>query len=106
MVFGLYVCWFVDTTGLSVFSPRPGASLLEAETLMQDTYPAPMASDFTISPYLMEPGISRDNYRPRMHNILHIEEMAQFSKIAKFVYLRSEENVKIVGNKSCLQSAE
>ena len=46
-------------------------------------YPPPMAAKFTITESLLEPEIRKDTYKQRMHDLLYIEEMAQFSSIAK-----------------------
>ena len=42
-----------------------------------------MAAKLTISESLLEPEIRKDTYKQRMHDLLYIEEMAQFSSIAK-----------------------
>ena len=52
-------------------------------------YPPPMAAKFTISDSLLESDIRRETYQQRMHDLLYIEEMAQFSSIAKYVLIFS-----------------
>ena len=54
----------------------------EVELLVR--YPPPMAAQFVISPALMAPTVSKQTYRDRMQDLLFIEEMAQFSSIAKY----------------------
>ncbi len=50
---------------------------------LMERYPAPMAARFSVSHVLLEPELRRETYAQRMHQLLHIEEMAQFSSIAK-----------------------
>ena len=46
-------------------------------------YPAPFGSDFRISPVLLEPTLTADNYRARMHDLLCVEEIAQYAIISR-----------------------
>ncbi len=55
-------------------------------------YPPPVAATFRVSECLLQPQLSRDTYSERMHQLLCIEEMAQFSNIAKYVLLLSLKN--------------
>ena len=48
-------------------------------------YPAPFSSDFKISPVLLEPTLTADNYRARMHDLLCVEEIAQNAIISRSV---------------------
>ena len=48
-----------------------------------EKYPPPMASQFSVSDALHDPEVTKENYKERMHDLLYIEEMAQFSNIAK-----------------------
>jgi len=48
-------------------------------------YPVPFGSDFSISPVLLEPTFTADNYRARMHDLLYVEEIEQYNKISRSV---------------------
>ena len=48
-------------------------------------YPAPFGSDFSISRVLLEPTLTADNYRARMHELLYVEEIAQYTNISRSV---------------------
>lgn len=50
-------------------------------------YPAPFGSDFTVSRVLLEPSLTADNYRARMHDLLYVEEIAQYANISRSVML-------------------
>lgn len=60
-------------------------SLSDAEESLLCNYPPPTATNFTVSEALLEPGLTRENYKVRMHDLLRIEEMAQFSSVSKWV---------------------
>jgi len=56
----------------------------DVEQLMK-RYPAPYSSDFRISQVLTEPAATTDNYRARMHELLCVEEIAQYANISRSV---------------------
>lgn len=62
---------------------RPQINDADEEELLA-RFPAPMATKFTASPTLLQPKLTPENYRTRMHHLLYIEEMAQFSSVAKY----------------------
>lgn len=55
----------------------------EEDQDLLNLFPPPMAANFTISETLLEPNLKQKNYKTRMHDLLYIEEMAQFSNISK-----------------------
>jgi hypothetical protein len=55
----------------------------EEEQRLMDMYPAPTASRFILTSGLLDGALTAENYRQRMHELLYIEEMAQYSSIAK-----------------------
>ena len=61
---------------------RPSHLSEDNERLMQQ-YPAPFGSDFRVSPVLLEPTLTADNYRARMHDLLYVEEIAQYATISR-----------------------
>ena len=67
-----------------LFCYRPGGLASPEETDLQKKYRPPMASKFNMTQCLLEPELTRDNYKERTHHVLYIEEMAQFSSIARY----------------------
>jgi len=59
--------------------------MTEDNEQLMSTYPAPLGSDFRISQVLLEPTLTADNYRTRMHDLLYVEEIAQYANIARSV---------------------
>lgn len=51
---------------------------------MYQSYPTPQPSTFKASKSVIEPHLTKKNFRSRMHELLYIEEMAQFEQIAQF----------------------
>jgi len=64
---------------------RRPCHLSEENVQLMVKYPAPFGSDFEISPVLLEPTFTADNYQARMHDLLYVEEIAQYATISKYV---------------------
>jgi len=67
-----------------VYSCRP-SQMLEDKDQLVSRYPSPVGSNFRISQVLLEPTLTADNYRARMHDLLYVEEIAQYASISRFV---------------------
>jgi len=63
---------------------RPAHLSGDNEQLMKK-YLTPWGSDFRISQVLLEPAATTNNYRARMHELLYIEEIAQYHSISRSV---------------------
>ncbi|CAH1794723.1 unnamed protein product [Owenia fusiformis] len=74
--------WDTHNSHIVQFEPWHGYSDQERNIL--DLYPPPMAAKFIMSEALTDGQLRKENYRSRMHDLLSIEEMAQFSSIARF----------------------
>ncbi|TRY67479.1 hypothetical protein TCAL_05962 [Tigriopus californicus] len=55
----------------------------EDEILLR-SYPHPQPSKFLATSNVKEPSLTRNNYIGRMHELLYIEEMAQFEQLSEF----------------------
>jgi len=64
-------------------SHRPSHMLEDKDQLLA-RYSSPVGSNFRISQVLLEPTLTADNYRARMHDLLYVEEIAQYAKISRF----------------------
>ena len=82
-IYAIFDCFF-SAGCLFIFISlfRPHSYSADEEQLLT-TYPPPTATNFTVSEALLEPGLSKDNYCVRMHDLLNIEEMAQYSSVSK-----------------------
>ena len=63
---------------------RPNHLSEDNEQLLKK-YPPPFGSDFGISRVLLEPTLTSNNYRARMHDLLYVEEIAQYANISRSV---------------------
>ena len=63
---------------------RPTHLSEDTEQLMK-RYPAPYGSDFRISQVLLEPVVTANNYWARMHELLYVEEIAQYAIVSRSV---------------------
>ena len=65
-----------------IFICRPYLLDKDEEGMLVE-YPPPLASKFAATRALLDTSLTKENYRTRLHDLLYIEEMAQFSSIAK-----------------------
>ena len=65
-----------------IFLWRP-QTLDASDQRLLEKYPPPMAAKFTLSEALLSAEVKKESYKQRMHDLLYIEEMAQFSSISK-----------------------
>ncbi|XP_076330280.1 helicase with zinc finger isoform X2 [Tachypleus tridentatus] len=56
----------------------------EDEQRLLNHYPPPHTAKFVVTQSVMEPTLTRDNYKNRMHDLLFIEELAQCEVISRF----------------------
>lgn len=61
---------------------RP-SHLSEDNELLMKRFPTPLGSPFRISPVLLESTFTAANYRARMHDLLYVEEIAQYANISR-----------------------
>eukprot|EP00095_Tigriopus_kingsejongensis_P007852 maker-scaffold62_size438377-snap-gene-2.15 protein:Tk07852 transcript:maker-scaffold62_size438377-snap-gene-2.15-mRNA-1 annotation:"helicase with zinc finger protein domain" len=54
------------------------------DELILRTYPHPQPSKFQATNNVKDPGLTKNNYVGRMHELLFIEEMAQFEQLSEF----------------------
>ena len=74
--------WDESNTIIKDFDPPIAQPDSEDEALLK-AYPLPQANKF--SPVAVKDAmLTRANYKKRMHELLYIEEMAQFEQLAAF----------------------
>ena len=56
----------------------------EEDKFLYQKYPVPQPNTFRPSKNVIEPNLTKYNYNQRMHELLYIEEMAQFEQISQF----------------------
>ncbi|UYV83673.1 HELZ [Cordylochernes scorpioides] len=73
-----------DSTNVLIqpFSKNPH-SLTDDDYALLSWFPPPNISKFIVTQSVMEP-LTKDNYVPRLHDLLYVEEMAHFKLISKY----------------------
>lgn len=72
--------WDAANSDIVDFEPPALKLSIEDEVLVQG-YPAPQPSKFRVTQNVLEPQLTKQNYRGRLHELLYIEEMAQFEQV-------------------------
>ncbi|XP_054723440.1 probable helicase with zinc finger domain, partial [Uloborus diversus] len=75
--------WSSNDVTVVPFENRP-YSLGEREECLLTCYPAPNGNKFTVTQSVMEPTITKNNYCARQHELLYIEEMAQYELLSRY----------------------
>jgi len=75
--------WDSTNSDLIKFEPAISIDNLEDEVILKK-YPAPQPSKFKITDAVLQPRLTETNYKLRMHQLLYIEEMAQFNQLAAY----------------------
>ena len=76
--------WDTDNSEMVKFAPAATGGDSEEDERCLARYPAPQPSSFQITESVLEPRLTEANYRARMHQLLYIEEMAQFNQMAAY----------------------
>ncbi|XP_064632641.1 probable helicase with zinc finger domain isoform X2 [Lineus longissimus] len=83
LVFSEIGRWDLKSKAVVKFEPAPQFPDAADQDLMSK-YPIPSASQISQSKSLQSSDANTENYKQRMHDLLAIEEMAQFSSVAKY----------------------
>ncbi len=75
--------WDGTNSTIIDFTPPLNASSPE-DSILYAKYPTPQPKTFKLSKSVFEPTLTSQNYRQRMHDMLYIEEMAQFEQISQY----------------------
>ena len=75
--------WSPNNCVIKDFQPSIQTPNQEDQFLYKN-YPMPQPTTFRPSKNVVEPNLTKFNYKDRMHDLLYIEEMAQFEQISQF----------------------
>ncbi|CAB4062935.1 Probable helicase with zinc finger domain [Lepeophtheirus salmonis] len=75
--------WDESNSTIIDFDPPINVLSIEAKTLYMK-YPPPQPSKFKLSQNVKDTRLTKNNYRGRMHELLFIEEMAQYEQVSQF----------------------
>ena len=76
--------WSITNCGaIKDFQP-PILAPPDEDKFLYQKYPMPQPATFRPSKSVIDPSLTKFNYKNRMHELLYIEEMAQFEQISQF----------------------
>ena len=75
--------WDQSNHAVVRFDPAP-PKLHPDEDELFSRYPPPQPSKFLMSAQLLEPALTMENYKERLHQLLYIEEMGQYKALECF----------------------
>lgn len=61
----------------------------ELERSLLARYQIPLSADQLFTQSVLDKGLTKDNYQARLHDLLYIEEIAQYKEVSKWVSLLS-----------------
>ncbi|XP_045616313.1 probable helicase with zinc finger domain isoform X2 [Procambarus clarkii] len=75
--------WCEENVEIIPFDPKPH-ELSDHDKSILAAYPAPTNENFVLTQTSMEKFPTKSNYQSRLHDLLNIEELAQFDLVARF----------------------
>lgn len=75
--------WCEENVKIVTYEPKPH-ELSSHDKSILSSYPAPTNQNFVLTQTTMEKIPTRNNYKTRLHDLLHIEELAQFDLMSRF----------------------
>jgi hypothetical protein len=74
--------WDSANSDIVDFDP-PSLKLSPEDDALVKAYPPPQPSKFRVTQNVLESQLTKHNYRGRLHELLYIEEMAQFEQVTR-----------------------
>lgn len=64
----------------------PNESMGELERSLLSRYQIPLSADQLFTQSVLDKTLTKDNYQARLHDLLYIEEIAQYKEVSKWVF--------------------
>lgn len=72
--------WDSSCKTIVEFSPNEN---MELERSLLSRYQIPLSADQLFTQSVLDKTLTRENYQPRLHDLLYIEEIAQYKEVSK-----------------------
>lgn len=73
--------WDASCKTIVEFTPNESTAELERSLLAR--YQIPLSADQLFTQSVLDKSLTRDNYQARLHDLLYIEEIAQYKEVSK-----------------------
>ncbi|XP_068606668.1 probable helicase with zinc finger domain [Brachionichthys hirsutus] len=73
-----------DSTCKTIVEFTPNETMAEMERSLLARYQIPLSADQLFTQSVLDKTLTKDNYQARLHDLLYIEEIAQYKEVSKF----------------------
>lgn len=72
-----------DSSCKTIVEFTPNETLAELERSVLSRYQIPLSADQLFTQSVLDKTLTKDNYQARLHDLLYIEEIAQYKEVSK-----------------------
>lgn len=76
-----------DSSCKTIVEFTPNETMAELERGLLSRYQIPLSADQLFTQSVLDKTLTKDNYQARLHDLLYIEEIAQYKEVSKWVYI-------------------
>uniref|UniRef100_A0A673CGR6 Probable helicase with zinc finger domain n=1 Tax=Sphaeramia orbicularis TaxID=375764 RepID=A0A673CGR6_9TELE len=73
-----------DSSCKTIVEFSPNETMAELERSLLSRYQIPLSADQLFTQSVLDKTLTKDNYQARLHDLLYIEEIAQYKEVSKF----------------------
>uniref|UniRef100_A0A3P8W3K7 Probable helicase with zinc finger domain n=1 Tax=Cynoglossus semilaevis TaxID=244447 RepID=A0A3P8W3K7_CYNSE len=73
-----------DPSCKTIVEFRPNETMAELERSLLSRYQIPLSADQLFTQSVLDKTLTKENYQARLHDLLYIEEIAQYKEVSKF----------------------
>lgn len=88
-----------DSSCKTIVEFTPNEILADLERSLLSRYQIPLSADQLFTQSVLDKTLTKDNYQARLHDLLYIEEIAQYKEVSKWVGLELSWTVIFLGCK-------
>lgn len=75
-----------DSSCKTIVEFSPNETMAELERSLLSRYQIPLSADQLFTQSVLDKTLTKDNYQARLHDLLYIEEIAQYKEVSKWVH--------------------
>lgn len=74
-----------DSSCKTIVEFTPNETMAELERSLLSRYQIPLSADQLFTQSVLDKTLTKENYQARLHDLLYIEEIAQYKEVSKWV---------------------
>lgn len=75
-----------DASCKTIVEFTPNETMADMERSLLSRYQIPLSADQLFTQSVLDKTLTKDNYQARLHDLLYIEEIAQYKEVSKWVH--------------------